>query len=161
MLFFIICIMGWSNLELHYSYIINTHSLTHTLTLPLAHEWPLSPPSHPSSPPLGSVRDGASWRLMVSSWVISAGHAWNFSADSIIKRRRLCSVLGEYPTSLDRPSVREYRSAPLLGQPAQDEADADTRTDAGMLWFLHVLLLKSDAEETSIYKNILTLLVYT
>lgn len=53
----------------------------------------------------------------------------------------------------DQPlsSVREYRSALLPGQPALDEAEADTRTDAGMLWFLHVLLLKSDAVET-IYK---------
>lgn len=50
----------------------------------------------------------------------------------------------------DQPllSVREYRSAPLPGQPVLDEADVDTRTDAGMLWFLHVLLLKSDAEDT-------------
>lgn len=35
----------------------------------------------------------------------------------------------------DQPlsSVREYRSAPLPGQPVLDEAEADTRTDAGML----------------------------
>lgn len=47
-----------------------------------------------------------------------------------------------------RSSVREDRSAPLPGQPLLDRADAATRTDAGML-SLHVLLLESDAEETS------------
>lgn len=41
-------------------------------------------------------------------------------------------ILSERPSSLCR-HVRGYRSAPLPGQPVLDEADADTRTDAGML----------------------------
>lgn len=137
--------MVFKNVEFHYSHIINKHTHAHTRK---SSRWLMNdlslrhPPLPPLLPPLlGSARDGASWRLMVSSRVMSAGRAWNFAAGSIPKRRRLCRGLSERPNSLCR-HVRGYRSAPLPGQPVLDEADADTRTDAGMLWFRHVLLEK-------------------
>lgn len=144
--------MALKNVEFHYSYIINEHTHAHTRKrsrwlmndLSLRH-----PPPPPSSPLLGRARDGASWRLMVSSRVMSAGRAWNFAAGSI-PNAAVCAV---YSASVRAASVvtsvgtavlrcRDSQSwTRLMLTPAPMRECCDSVTCS----------LKSDAEET-IYK---------